>query len=152
VIGIVAWEGISSEVADPAYDNLSQILGNFGNATQRQCEANSKKTCACQGLDEGYGGASFSFGCSWSMYFDGCKYGKGGLNRDTKKFRLTKDAPNLKDSEIEETLQHIGTSDGFKIQIRLRPFLKNIFLEKNYFSRNSREKNQKSKYFWYFDC
>ena len=59
-----------------------------GKAFARQCESNTKKTCACQGLDNTYAGASFTFGCSWSMYVDGCKYGKGGMGH-VKKYRLS---------------------------------------------------------------
>ena len=60
----------------------------IGKAYARQCETNTKKTCACQGLDNTYAGASFTFGCSWSMYVDGCKYGKGGMSH-VKKYRLS---------------------------------------------------------------
>ena len=49
VISIVAWDGIPRELADHAYDDLSGLLGQYGKSFQRQCESNSKKTCACQG-------------------------------------------------------------------------------------------------------
>ena len=59
VIGIIAWEGVSSEIADKTYETMSTTLPEHGNPDQRFCGSNAKKTCACQGLDDGKGGASY---------------------------------------------------------------------------------------------
>ena len=61
------------------------------------------------GMDE-YSGASFTFGCSWSMYFDGCKYGKGGnFPENIRKFRLNKESKPEDEQGLELTLNNLAT-------------------------------------------
>ncbi|XP_065651678.1 uncharacterized protein LOC100213294 isoform X1 [Hydra vulgaris] len=103
VIVIVAWEGISKQYADDMYRYLAKTLNESGFRTRRRCSANESKTCLCQGEVEESQGASFSFGCSWSMFFDGCKFTK---STNARKFKMQ---DPVKEEEIEKVLQEMTT-------------------------------------------
>ena len=61
---------------------------------QRQCEINKSKLCACQGSDPNTEGASYTFGCSWNVYNDACKFAKSGYAKAglARKFKLNKES------------------------------------------------------------
>merc|ERR1719341_2070871 len=94
---IVQWDGLPRQMADRAYKEIAEKTAAYGTETERQCGANRKKTCACQGLNMDFSGASYTFGCSWTMYHNICKFCR---SFDVHKFKL-------KDDSAEEGLEDI---------------------------------------------
>ncbi|XP_044750439.1 DNA N6-methyl adenine demethylase isoform X2 [Coccinella septempunctata] len=105
IICIVVWEAVSRNASDDLYNLLTDKLNKFGLPTKRRCGINDPRTCACQGTDPNSCGASFSFGCSWSMYYNGCKFTR---SKFVRKFRLNVQAEEeLLEDQLQKLASHI---------------------------------------------
>ena len=54
----------------------------------------------------------YSYGCTWSMYYDGCKYSAGGGYKEIQKFKMKKSAPPSASQEIESSINGLATLLG----------------------------------------
>lgn len=103
VLCIVQWEGIRTNQADELYSTLTTNLNEHATPTPRGCSTNESKQCACQGSDPTTCGASFSFGCAWIMYHNGCKFAR---SKTPRKFRMHNQE---KEDFMDHLLQDLAT-------------------------------------------
>ncbi|XP_053213546.1 methylcytosine dioxygenase TET2-like [Panonychus citri] len=108
IVALIVWEGVDSSWSSRLYDTVVHKLTNYGNPTERKCNLNKNRNCACQGLDSTRSGACYSFGCSYSMYTHGCKFGRSRDN-EIRRFKLTNQS---EESELEYQLNKMASHVG----------------------------------------
>ena len=107
VVSIIQWAAVPSHLADTAYSTISETVARAASETERGCGENTKKTCACQGQGGSQGGASYTFGCSWSMYTGGlCKFGPSKPGQ-ARRFKLEKN-PSPEEPELEKICDELA--------------------------------------------
>nr|CAB3262691.1 uncharacterized protein LOC100181878 [Phallusia mammillata] len=111
---IMLWEGVERPMADYVYSKFTELIPTNGEATERRCATNEERTCACQGFDDASGGASFSFGCSWSMFYNGCKYAR---SVNPNKFKLNGTKDNAAEKFVENICQRLATDMSSKYKM-----------------------------------
>ena len=94
---LIDYEGISPDLADFAYEKISGTLATEGEQTNRGCQTNKTRSCACQGLSKEEGGASYSFGCSYNYFNGSCKFWNSG--EEPRTFNLNKTKKKGKEEE-----------------------------------------------------
>ncbi|KAK2725530.1 methylcytosine dioxygenase TET-like isoform X2 [Artemia franciscana] len=86
VIAIVVWEGLPISSADRYYEDIIGKIAKSGiSPTRRRCDVNPRRTCLCQGTNNEESGGSFTFGCTWSMFYNGCKFAR---SKNARKFKV----------------------------------------------------------------
>ncbi|XP_048665847.1 methylcytosine dioxygenase TET1 isoform X8 [Marmota marmota marmota] len=91
VVFIMIWDALCPPIADSLYQEIVESLRSYnGHPTDRRCTFNENRNCICQGTDPKTCGASYSYGCSWSMYFNGCKFGR---SPNPRRFRIDPSCP-----------------------------------------------------------
>lgn len=104
VCATIQWDGVPRELADKAYDEIANRTASFGTETERMCSANRRKTCACQGMNMDFSGASYTFGCSWTMYHNICKFCRSS---DVHKFKLREEGAEVGLSSVCTDLSNV---------------------------------------------
>ncbi|XP_065062672.1 methylcytosine dioxygenase TET1-like isoform X2 [Rhopilema esculentum] len=111
VISIVVWEGFERSKASYLYQRLTSLLSEHATMVTRRCGTNETKNCCCQGDNADTCGASFSFGCSWSMFYNGCKFGN---STSPRKFKIQE---TEKEAEVKLLLESLATEFGPKCKM-----------------------------------
>ncbi|KAM5139742.1 methylcytosine dioxygenase TET1 isoform 4-T4 [Callospermophilus lateralis] len=106
VVFIMIWDALCPPIADSLYQEIVESLRSYnGHPTDRRCTFNENRNCICQGTDPKTCGASYSYGCSWSMYFNGCKFGR---SPNPRRFRIDPSSPRH-EQFFEGILQGLAT-------------------------------------------
>ncbi|XP_071467321.1 methylcytosine dioxygenase TET1 isoform X3 [Marmota flaviventris] len=106
VVFIMIWDALCPPIADSLYQEIVESLRSYnGHPTDRRCTFNENRNCICQGTDPKTCGASYSYGCSWSMYFNGCKFGR---SPNPRRFRIDPSCPRH-EQFFEGILQGLAT-------------------------------------------
>ena len=126
VILFIEWKGIDNQTSKDCYELMSTHLAEYGEPDQRKCESNKLKNCICQGLNPKSCGASFSFGCTYSIFYDGCKHAPNGMKEGFDKFQKGKMSGQKVKNSINDLATKIGQKTGIITYIYRTHFFQSI--------------------------
>ena len=84
IIAVIHWDALPRNRCIDLYNHIAKNIDKLENyIDKRKCE--KYNNCNCQGSNIDTQGASYTFGCTYSIYHDTCKYALSGMDANLKR-------------------------------------------------------------------